>query len=40
MTPAEKGAAIFLFGVFELLVWFFGRRNLKLKNNLIVRLQS
>ncbi len=36
MTTAEK-VRIFLFGVFELLV---GRRNLKLKNNLIVRQQS
>ncbi len=36
MTTAEK-VRIFLFGVFELLVC---RRNLKLKNNLIVRLQS
>ncbi len=36
MTTAEK-VRIFLFGVFEL--WS-GRRNLKLKNNLIVRQQS
>lgn len=36
MTTAEK-VRIFLFGVFELLVW---QKKFKVKNNLIVRLQS
>lgn len=36
MTTAEK-VRIFLFGVFELLVW---QKKFKVKNNLIVRQQS